>query len=84
MSTNTFVILSLLGLALFVGYQFYRIIAIVRGGNDREQRFNQMMIVEQARIEMLKRKTDEAAQAVPVNTIGKPAPEMELDQRLSA
>jgi len=84
MTANAFVIFALVGLGFFVAYQFYRIAVIVRGGNDREQRFNQMMIVEQARMDMLKQKADQAANAVPVNTIGKPAPDCDLDQRLSA
>ncbi|MBD8089111.1 hypothetical protein IFT48_03885 [Pseudomonas fluorescens] len=80
MSANAFVILALLGLGVFVLYQFYRIFSIMRSSSDREQRFNHLMIIEQARIEALKRKAEQAAQVVPASSIGHAAPED--DQRL--
>lgn len=81
MSATPFVIMGLVALAVFVIVQIWRTIAMVRGGNTRKQRFNEVMQAEQARMEVLKRKADEAANSVLITTLEDPIPSDEPDQK---
>ncbi|AXH59596.1 hypothetical protein [Pseudomonas amygdali] len=84
MSATPIVIFGLGALGVFVIVQIYRTIAMVRGSNSRKQRFDKVMQAEQARMEVLKRQADEAAQSVPTSILDDTLPELELDQKAAA
>lgn len=81
MSATPFVIIGLVALAIFVLVQIWRTIEMVRDSNTRKQRFNNVMQAEQARMEVLKRQADEAANAVPITTLEDSIPNNEFDQK---
>jgi len=81
MSAPPFVIIGLVALAIFVLVQIWRTIEMVRDSNTRKQRFNNVMQAEQARMEVLKRQADEAANAVPITTLEDSIPNNEFDQK---
>lgn len=81
MSATPFVIIGLVALAIFVLVQIWRTIEMVRDSNIRKQRFNEVMQAEQARMEVLKRQADEAANAVLITTLEDPIPNNEFDQK---
>lgn len=81
MSATPFVIIGLVALAIFVLVQIWRTIEMVRDSNIRKQRLNEVMEAEQARMEVLKRQADEAANAVLITTLEDPIPKNEFDQK---
>lgn len=74
MSATPFVIIGLVALTIFVLVQIWRTIEMVRDSNTRKQRFNKVMEAEQARMGVLKRQADEAANAVLITTLEDPIP----------